>query len=91
MAPLFFFGGRIFADIPRTAFVQDEVLVAGFGRKGHAVGDIPGVRFKVRHEPAVPILSLRKMIELRQLRTVHALSASVASSLHGTVAAEILA
>ncbi|KAK6146967.1 hypothetical protein DH2020_017879 [Rehmannia glutinosa] len=26
---------------------QDEVLIAGFGRKGHAVGDIPGVRFKV--------------------------------------------
>ena len=27
--------------------VQDEVLIAGFGRRGHAVGDIPGVRFKV--------------------------------------------
>lgn len=27
--------------------VQDEVLIAGFGRSGHAVGDIPGVRFKV--------------------------------------------
>lgn len=26
---------------------NDEVTVAGFGRKGHAVGDIPGVRFKV--------------------------------------------
>ena len=26
--------------------MQDEVLVAGFGRRGHAVGDIPGVRFK---------------------------------------------
>lgn len=26
---------------------NDEVLIAGFGRKGHAVGDIPGVRFKV--------------------------------------------
>ena len=26
---------------------QDEVLIAGFGRRGHAVGDIPGVRFKV--------------------------------------------
>ena len=24
------------------------MLVAGFGRKGHAVGDIPGVRFKAR-------------------------------------------
>eukprot|EP00827_Trimyema_finlayi_P000733 TRINITY_DN1197_c0_g1_i3.p1 TRINITY_DN1197_c0_g1~~TRINITY_DN1197_c0_g1_i3.p1 ORF type:complete len:176 (-),score=74.00 TRINITY_DN1197_c0_g1_i3:159-686(-) len=26
---------------------NDEVMIAGFGRKGHAVGDIPGVRFKV--------------------------------------------
>ena len=25
---------------------NDEVLVSGFGRRGHAVGDIPGVRFK---------------------------------------------
>ena len=24
-----------------------KVLVSGFGRKGHAVGDIPGVRFKI--------------------------------------------
>lgn len=32
----------------RAVFLlQDEVLVAGFGRKGHSVGDIPGVRFKV--------------------------------------------
>lgn len=26
---------------------NDEVIVAGFGRSGHAVGDIPGVRFVV--------------------------------------------
>lgn len=26
---------------------NDEVLIAGLGRHGHAVGDIPGVRFKV--------------------------------------------
>ncbi len=26
---------------------NDEVLIAGFGRSGHAVGDLPGVRFKV--------------------------------------------
>mmetsp|Transcript_29081 Transcript_29081/g.63990 ORF Transcript_29081/g.63990 Transcript_29081/m.63990 type:complete len:99 (+) Transcript_29081:170-466(+) len=25
---------------------NDEVLISGFGRSGHAVGDIPGVRFK---------------------------------------------
>ncbi|KAJ4458812.1 putative 40S ribosomal protein S23 [Paratrimastix pyriformis] len=26
---------------------NDEVLVSGFGRRGHAKGDIPGIRFKV--------------------------------------------
>ena len=26
---------------------NDEVMVSGFGRSGHAVGDLPGVRFKV--------------------------------------------
>ncbi len=37
------------SEIFVTYFQQenDEVLIAGFGRKGHAVGDIPGVRFKV--------------------------------------------
>ena len=46
-------GKRIAAFVPRDGclnFIEenDEVLVAGFGRSGHAVGDIPGVRFKVR-------------------------------------------
>ena len=36
--------------------LQDEVLIAGFGRRGHAVGDIPGVRFKVRHCPPCKLL-----------------------------------
>ncbi|KAL6077590.1 40S ribosomal protein S23 [Balamuthia mandrillaris] len=45
-------GKKIAAFVPRDGclnFVEenDEVLIAGFGRKGHAVGDIPGVRFKV--------------------------------------------
>merc|ERR1711993_207532 len=45
-------GKKITAFVPRDGclnFVEenDEVLVAGFGRKGHAVGDIPGVRFKI--------------------------------------------
>ena len=35
------------APLTLAALPQDEVLVAGFGRKGHAVGDIPGVRFKI--------------------------------------------
>lgn len=41
-------------------FVQDEVLIAGFGRKGHAVGDIPGVRFKVVKVSGVSLLALFK-------------------------------
>ena len=38
--------------------LQDEVLIAGFGRKGHAVGDIPGVRFKVVKVSGVALLAL---------------------------------
>lgn len=46
-------GKKVTAFVPRDGCLNhieenDEVLVAGFGRKGHAVGDIPGVRFKVR-------------------------------------------
>jgi small subunit ribosomal protein S23e len=40
--------------------VQDEVLIAGFGRKGHAVGDIPGVHFKVVKVSGVSLLALFK-------------------------------
>lgn len=40
--------------------MQDEVLIAGFGRKGHAVGDIPGVRFKVVKVAGVSLLALFK-------------------------------
>ncbi|XP_075384141.1 small ribosomal subunit protein uS12-like [Tenrec ecaudatus] len=39
---------------------NDEVLVAGFGRKGHGVGDIPGVRFKVVKVANVSLLALYK-------------------------------
>lgn len=39
---------------------NDEVLVAGFGRKGHAVGDIPGVRFKVVKVANVSLWALYK-------------------------------
>lgn len=35
-------------------------MVAGFGRKGHAVGDIPGVRFKVVKVASVSLLALYK-------------------------------
>ena len=37
---------------------NDEVLVSGFGRKGHAVGDIPGVRFKVVKVSGVALSAL---------------------------------
>ena len=42
---------RITAYVPKDGGMSlidenDEVLVAGFGRSGHAVGDLPGVRFK---------------------------------------------
>jgi len=45
-------GKKISAFVPRDGclnFIEenDEVLVGGFGRKGHAVGDLPGIRFKV--------------------------------------------
>merc|ERR1719229_974472 len=45
-------GKKITAFVPNDGCLNyveenDEVLVAGFGRKGHAVGDIPGVRFKI--------------------------------------------
>ena len=42
---------------------NDEVLVAGFGRKGHAVGDIPGVRFKVVKVANVSLLVLYKRLK----------------------------
>merc|ERR1711869_76407 len=45
-------GKKIAAFVPNDGCLNfidenDEVLIAGFGRRGHAVGDIPGVRFKV--------------------------------------------
>lgn len=45
-------GKKVAAFVPKDGCLNfiddnDEVLIAGFGRRGHAVGDIPGVRFKV--------------------------------------------
>jgi small subunit ribosomal protein S23e len=40
--------------------LQDEVLIAGFGRSGHSVGDIPGVRFKVVKVANVALIALWK-------------------------------
>lgn len=47
------------------ALHQDEVLIAGFGRSGHAVGDIPGVRFKVVKVSGVGLLALFKDKKVR--------------------------
>lgn len=54
---------RITAYVPRDggmSFVDenDEVLVAGFGRSGHAVGDLPGVRFKIVKVAGAGLLAL---------------------------------
>ncbi|KAJ5067634.1 40S ribosomal protein S23 [Anaeramoeba ignava] len=56
-------GKKITAFVPGDGclnFVDDndEVLVAGFGRSGHAVGDIPGVRFKVVKVSGVSLRAL---------------------------------
>eukprot|EP01107_Rhizomastix_libera_P018604 TRINITY_DN97_c0_g1_i1.p1 TRINITY_DN97_c0_g1~~TRINITY_DN97_c0_g1_i1.p1 ORF type:complete len:144 (-),score=33.63 TRINITY_DN97_c0_g1_i1:116-547(-) len=56
-------GKKITAFVPRDGclnFIEenDEVLVAGFGRKGHSVGDIPGVRFKVVKVSGVSLWAL---------------------------------
>ncbi len=54
---------KITAFVPRDGSLQfidenDQVLVSGFGRKGHAVGDIPGVRFKVVKVATVSLIAL---------------------------------
>jgi len=58
-------GKKITAFVPNDGCLNfidenDEVLIAGFGRSGHAVGDIPGVRFKVVKVAGVSLLSLYK-------------------------------
>ena len=58
-------GKKIAAFVPNDGclnFVDenDEVLIAGFGRSGHAKGDIPGVRFKVVKVSGCSLLALFK-------------------------------
>src|SRR5271170_4054275 len=48
---------------------NDEVLLAGFGRKGKAKGDIPGVRFKVVKVSGVGLLALWKEKKVRSKLT----------------------
>ena len=40
--------------------INDEVLIAGFGRSGHSVGDIPGVKFKTVKVSGVALWALWK-------------------------------
>lgn len=37
---------------------NDEVLVAGFGKKGKSKGDIPGIRFKVLAVKGISLVAL---------------------------------
>ena len=58
-------GKKITAFVPRDGclnFIEenDLVLVSGFGRSGHAVGDIPGVRFKIVTVRDTSLLALFK-------------------------------
>ena len=54
---------KITAFVPRDGCLNyindnDEVLVSGFGRKGHSKGDIPGCRFKVVSVKGLSLKSL---------------------------------
>ncbi|CEJ93878.1 Putative Ribosomal protein S28 [[Torrubiella] hemipterigena] len=58
-------GKKVTAFVPNDGCLNfidenDEVLLAGFGRKGRAKGDIPGVRFKIVKVSGVSLLSLWK-------------------------------
>lgn len=49
---------------------NDEVLISGFGRRGKAKGDIPGVRFKVVKVSGVGLLALWKEKKVRVLTSL---------------------
>jgi len=56
-------GKKIIAFVPNDGclhFIEenDEVLIAGLGRSGHAAGDLPGVRFKVVKVSSVGLYAL---------------------------------
>lgn len=58
-------GKKITAYVPYDGGLNyinenDEVMVSGFGRSGHAVGDIPGVRFVVIGVKGKSMLALFK-------------------------------
>merc|ERR1712086_103881 len=56
-------GKKVCAFVPKDGCLNflsenDEVLVAGLGRKGHAVGDLPGIRFKIIAVKEISLLAL---------------------------------
>ncbi|RKO95635.1 hypothetical protein CXG81DRAFT_14432 [Caulochytrium protostelioides] len=56
-------GKKVTAFVPRDGSMNfidenDEILIAGFGRSGKAVGDLPGVRFKVTSVAGVSLMAL---------------------------------
>lgn len=56
-------GKKIAAFVPKDGCLNflnenDEVMIAGLGRKGHAVGDLPGIRFKVIAVKGISLLAL---------------------------------
>merc|ERR1711928_124077 len=58
-------GKRITAFVPCDGSLNyieenDEVLVSGFGRSGHAVGDIPGSDLRLSKSPVSPFLLCSK-------------------------------
>ena len=58
-------GKKIAAFVPNDGclnFVDenDEVLIAGFGKRGKSKGDIPGCRFKVVKVAGVALIALWK-------------------------------
>jgi small subunit ribosomal protein S23e len=56
-------GKGIIAFVPLDGSLEfiddnDRVLIAGLGRSGHAVGDLPGVRFKVSKVAGIGLRAL---------------------------------
>ncbi|KAF6265259.1 ribosomal protein S12/S23-domain-containing protein [Scenedesmus sp. NREL 46B-D3] len=85
-------GKKIAAFVPMDGclnFIEenDEVLIAGFGRRGHAVGDIPGVRFKVVKVAGVSLLALFKARRRSPaLKLLHSRLAAVGRQMQQTAA-----
>jgi len=67
---------------------NDEVLISGFGRRGKAKGDIPGVRFKVVKVSGVGLLALWK--EKKVCCAFHPALACIDQGFGGTGEAQVI-